>query len=216
MRYVLGLSLCYHRYHKDARLRIFADDYLVEEIELSQDIKLKTMQYGDRPFSSFNQRPSNYSRVFIIPEKLFVFYIDEKYLKKKLRIEVQNDQNNHTNGFMTDWAWLSFYRMFLIPECLLECENWERIERFDSWLDNLPPYKYFPVTPLHKDMRLISSASKWKSRELLQHQIGGSFVMEIPFTRKRNIVHLGRLRPGKIGIDINLARFLCLFDLLNT
>ena len=147
MRYVFGLCFTYHRYHHDARVRIFADEHLVDEFQLSEDIKLKVKAYVNRPFSSFNQHPSNYSRIFFVPEKLFSFTIDEKYLTKNIRVSVKNDSNNYTNGFMSEWSWINFKFIFLIPECLLELENWQRLERVDSWADGLPPYRCFPVIP---------------------------------------------------------------------
>ena len=34
-------------------------------------------------------------------------------------------------------------------------------------------------------------------------------------SKKYKIKHLGKLKPGKLEIDLNMARFLCLFNMLN-
>ena len=46
MKYVLGLLFQYKRYKKNARIRIFSDDVLVDEITLDQDIGYSVSRIG--------------------------------------------------------------------------------------------------------------------------------------------------------------------------
>ena len=46
MKYVLALSFFYKQYKKDATVRIFADDLLIDELRLDRDIGVKAMISG--------------------------------------------------------------------------------------------------------------------------------------------------------------------------
>ena len=46
MKYVLGLLFQYKRYKKNARIRIFSNDVLVDEITLDQDIGYSVSRIG--------------------------------------------------------------------------------------------------------------------------------------------------------------------------
>ena len=45
MSYILGLLFTYSRYKHDAVVRIYADGHLVDELCLSDDIKIKAFNY---------------------------------------------------------------------------------------------------------------------------------------------------------------------------
>ena len=49
MSYILGLLFTYSRYKHDAVVRIYADDHLVDELCLSDNINLKAFNYKDMP-----------------------------------------------------------------------------------------------------------------------------------------------------------------------
>ena len=103
MPYTLGVSIEYYKYKHDAIMRIFTDDRLIDEVSLDNHIKLKCINLQGVPDTRYDVGPYNTSRVMFVPEKIFSFRIDEQYLKKKLRIEIKNDNNNYTNGFITDY-----------------------------------------------------------------------------------------------------------------
>ena len=138
MSYILGLLFTYSRYKHDAVVRIYADDHLIDELCLSDNINLKAFNYKNMPilegkWESIRDNYGEYSPVLFLPEKLFLFEIEEKYLNSTVRIEVQNNHNNYTNGFMTKYAYVNFHRVFLIPNFLMKLENWLVLqERFDT------------------------------------------------------------------------------------
>ena len=112
MSYMLGLLFSYSRYKHDAVVRIYADDHLVDEIRLTDNINLKAFNYGDMPiwegvWESIRDNYGEFSRVLFLPEKLFLFEIHEKYLNSAVRIEIDNNHNNYTNGFMTKYAYVN-------------------------------------------------------------------------------------------------------------
>ena len=131
MSYVLGMSFEYHRYHRDAIIKVYADDQLVDEFSLTKDIKLKTVDISRLPPASDKIGPQNFTRIEIIPEKLFLFEIAERFLHDRIRIEVENSYNNHTNGFMTEYAYVKFCHLFVVPKCLLQYKTWTELPLFD-------------------------------------------------------------------------------------
>jgi hypothetical protein len=202
MSYTLGLLFEYYRYRHDAIVRVYADDCLVDELSLSSDINMKcTNNVG--PLANRLIGPTNETPVLFTPEKLFLFEIDERHLCNRIRIEVQNNHNNHTNGFMTKFSYVKFEWIFLLPSCLLEHNNWMRLlqrsERsgvgsYTAEVEKFPP----PSTPG------------------IKHIMGGSFSMDIPLSRKHGVIHLGRMRPGRLEFNEEFSRVLWAFGQLNT
>ena len=199
-------------------VRIYVDDCLVDELSLSSDINLKTTANGLAggqlaPVAG----PRNNTPVLFIPEKLFLFEIDERHLCNRIRIEVQNKHNNHTNGFMTKFSYLKFHNIFLFPSCLLEHKRWRRIiDRLDGWVSDEDENNrcMFPHRPFADEITLQPDTRQEKEH-WLWHILGGSFSMEIPLIRKHGLVHPGRLRTGKLQLQKDLARLLWAFGQLN-
>ena len=218
MSYTLGLLFEYYRYRHDAIVRVYADDRLLDELSLSSDINMKcTEDAGDMLNNRFIG-PKNKTHVMFMPEKLFLFEIDERHLCNRIRIEVQNDHNNHTNGFMTKFSYVKFYEILLVPSCLWEHDNWIRL-RERCRKSNQPTMTHmpnvFPSELVPHDITLrptpLQNNENWRG-----HILGGSFSMEIPLSRKHGITHLGRLRPGRIYFNRMLSRVLWAFGQLNT
>ena len=216
MSYILCLFFKYHRYKRDAVMRVFADDHLIDEISFCNDIKIKCHNHVDYPGQSIG--PKNTSEVLFLPEKIFLFEIDEYYLNDRIRIEVKNDNNNYTNGFMTEFSYLKFYEIFLFPKCLLEYKNWKSLyERFGGQVDvNGPEGQPWSMSPTRHDIVIRSNIMK-KQIHWLEHVLGGSFSLDVPLSRKYGIVHPNRLPPKKMYLDrySRVKKILWGFDLIN-
>ena len=213
MHYIFGLSFEYHRYRRDAVLKVYADDHLVDEVNLSESINLRTVNLHGCP--QVYQGPNNYSRVRIIPEKLLLFEIKEQYLHSDIRIDVQNDNNNYTNGFMTNSSHIKFHRMFLVPSCLLQDSDWmKKLRRFHSPVD-CADHSFFPNGPSPEE---IVTKFDPKSKDILwrNSNIGGNFTLKIRLSRKHHLVHLGRPKPGRMSTAWPIIWDLWAFDQLNT
>jgi len=222
MNYVFGMLFQYHRYRHPALMRVYADDHLVHEMTLEKDIKLKVLNWQDLPFPLADRYPvSNISRVKILPEKLYLFEINEKYLNKKISVEVINNQNNHTNGFMTEYSSITFHEMFLIPVSLLDFDNWKRIilarrDPFGMFADSNTTYFPKILGELeHNEYKVEQSTNEWK-HPLEEHQRGGSFKFSMSLTRKYRLVHIGKFKRGKtLAIYTEPAKILWSFQALN-
>lgn len=219
MNHLLGLSFEYHRYHRDAVMRIYADDYLIDEFSLDRDIKLTSCNINDMPEYTSRIGPSYYSRVTFFPDTMFMYEINEKYLTDRIRIEVRNDQNNHTNGFMTEFAYFRFYRIWLMPKRFLKYASWKRIDQFDTF-NNKKQFPYVPTSEYNgslNDIKVVSSASEWPEGSFLGKKIGGSFTIDMPVYKKHKMIHLThKVPPGKMGINWTTFRMLWGFKTLNT
>ena len=145
MKYILFLAFEYKHYKKPATIELFADDLLIDSIELKESIRRKdgewkhpyeTPEYdpvpkqrstqgggnGQAHTNQFEFRDEKYKRwihwvnKWSVCEKFFTFEIDESVLKNKLTLNVINNSNNYTNGFMTKFSWFKFDIVGLIPK----------------------------------------------------------------------------------------------------
>ena len=208
MQYVIAMLFEYFRYKRDATVRIYADDHLVDEIYLNDDIKLRVTDEGNSTQDN-TPGPYNHCAVRIFPEKLFIFQIDEKFLRSHIVIEVFNDNNNNTNGFMTKWSWLRFNFVYLIPCFFMEAKNWKMLNRFRSddrgnrWPSNVDP------------TGLVYTKNKPDEPYFFFNKRGGNFAVKIPLSKKHKIIHLGKPAPGRLFLNTMPARILDAFGTLN-
>jgi hypothetical protein len=221
MPHVLGFAVEYKKYLGDAVIRIFSDDHLVEELVLDQDINVKTVLYNKEWVLGFDLDPTR-SYNIDTPEKIFLFHIDEKYLCDNIRIEVNNDNSNYSNGFMSKWSYINIHSLFLIPDFMLEGKNWLVFwHRFNGKIpstqkDGRALSRRWPPHPLpdHK-IELVQTNNPWEG-DFLGHARGGSYSIKIPLSRKHKIIHLGKPRPGFLRIHIRIALLLRVYKVLNT
>ena len=216
MSHVLVLSLEYFWYKKDATIRVYADDRLAEEITLSDHIKLKTVDCDAAWRENDIIGPKNWCQVIIVPDKLFLIRIHEKYLRNHIRIEVINNFNNYSNGFMTKFAYVKFHDVFIVPECALRTNIWNLIEYYDKKTIthhsrfNQP---YWPHRPISLDMTSKHSSLAENFSKI--SKIGGDFSIKIRLHRKHNLIHLGVTGPGRFMIHWFYIRLLWAFKAIN-
>ena len=212
MSYMLCLLLEYQRYKHDAIVRVYADDRLVDEITLSNDIKLKVFNYVDMPNSFIG--PVNRSKIEIRPEKMFMFEIDERHLTRRIRIEVQNNYNNYSNGFVTKFSKIRLFGILLFPKCLFDDKNWDRVYKRQGNQDAYPSTSSpFPWPPHNDDV--VLRPYERNGEDWLNYILGGNWSLEFPITKKYGLLHPSRRPPRKIYLDGLLRRVLWGFRLLN-
>ena len=93
MKYTLGLVFQYYKMKDAGTVRIYADDMLVDEFSLTKNIGMKAVCVDKFPAYSRRITVPNRSRVLIMPDTIFLFEIAEEHLKKKITVEVENDNN---------------------------------------------------------------------------------------------------------------------------
>jgi|TARA_B100001093_G_scaffold477895_1_gene505586 hypothetical protein len=200
MNYVFALQFEYHRYQQDALIKIYVDNFLFDTIRLSKDIKLKTIAdeaLPPKPEYIKYPGPKNYSAIHIVPEKIFLFDIDERYLRRSIRIEVENDYNNHSNGYMTNFAYIRLHAMALMPDFILEQKNWSLFENFRDLPGKAMRAQNWPKTPYNDEIKVTSEKKEYK-KGLYFMKKGGNFQIEVPLHKKHGIIHPGNRPMGKL------------------
>lgn len=216
MSYLLGLCFTFKRYRNNANMRIYADDHLVDEFLLDRDIKLRLIDKSKTAIYRAIHGPMNFTWVAFVPENILLFEINEAYLRKNIRIEVTNDNNNYTNGWISKHSYITWHDIFLIPDSLLDYKNWQ------PFLQKLEgeTYDYSEPFPINKKALLYTfvvrhSSNAWDD-DLFNHSRGGSFCIEIPVYEKNNIIRLGRYLPEeKIYYDYDPLNILSVYKQLN-
>ena len=211
---MLGLLFEYERYKHDAVVRVYADDRLVDEISLSKDIKVKVFNYAGMPNSFIG--PLNRSKIDIRPEKMFMFEIDEQYLHSRIRIEILNNYNNYSNGFVTKFSKIRLFGILLFPKCLFDDKNWDRVYKRqgnqDAYSSGSTPFPWWG--PHHEEVVLRPYGLK-QGEDWLHYTLGGNWSLEFPISRKFGLIHPSRRPPRRIYLDGLLRRVLWGFGLLN-
>lgn len=278
--YVLGLSICFRSYkNKQAQLRIFSGDKLIDEITLTSDINLRTFTehesiasrhfYGattdpkidayrdyqnklikkvktnlrtykqehdldrdDKELLGFDlmrgqNEPRIRKRTYRLPEKLFLYDIDEKNIGEKITIECTNHNNNYTNGFMTQTSYYQFFDIFLIPKSFLEkgslkeiltrllknghCENITKqdIQTNNTW-PSAKKVKYRGTTFSERGQKQ-ALGSIWGI------PLGGHFYLDIDVVKKHKILLLSDKAnsKGRYLVDFVILIIIVYFDLIN-
>lgn len=147
MSYVLCLGFNLKLYKKNPTVRVFINNSFIDQFEI-KDIftseepgRLHTKEFLNlhKQHSKLNNVPVSYvmykNTKYIDPKTFLIFFeIDKSCLAKNtnnLKIEVFNDDNNYTNGFMTKSTYISLTTCMLIPkETLVNYE--ETIDQYES------------------------------------------------------------------------------------
>ena len=164
MKYVLGLLFKFKYYKNPANIKIFSNNHLIDEIDLTEDINMKNITPTLKEVLAFNQmrKLANYTDTswhkelhyntmndlkMQIPKKVFVYTLDETILQNSIKIEITNNNTNYSNGFMTKWSSFIFHNIFLIPTYYLNIKNYNLfLERQVQIIKNIPNYP-FNLTP---------------------------------------------------------------------
>jgi len=195
MKYVLGLLFEYKYYKNPANIKIFSNNQLIDDIDLTEDINLKNIQIADDNISLYNWckkwrgltvEGTDSASELQIPDKSFIYTLDETIVKNSIRIEVTNNNTNYSNGFMTRWSSVTFHEIFLIPTYYLNFENYSAFaEKNRQIKNNIPKYPIIPTETysliwpnegrIVKNGKLMASTANWR-----KWKKGGSFSFELP------------------------------------
>lgn len=134
MKYILGLAFTYNFYKKPVVIRLSSDNIMIDEIVLTESIGRRnggnTAWVAEPiPEKWLSQRKDDdlmykkwkhFGTKIDLCEKIFLYEIDESMLGSQLTLDVSNDHNNFTNGFMTRFSYLEFDMVFLMPKKYFE------------------------------------------------------------------------------------------------
>ena len=129
MSYILGIGLLYKKYKKNATIRIYINNNLIETYQLTQDIN--HIEIPTSIIKSFMKKLKRFNHNSLsipdliqikckIPKFLKLIEIEEEKLTGEVRIEVDNDDSNYTNGFMSKSSLIEPNFFILCPKELLK------------------------------------------------------------------------------------------------
>ena len=131
MNYILGIGLLYKKYKKNAVIKLYMDDKLLDIYDLEKDVDPITVsttvvERFKKKFTWFNRdwfdRPDVMKLKCKIPRFLKIIEIEEEKLAEagEFRIEVYNDDSNYTNGFMSKSSLIEPNFFILCPKELMK------------------------------------------------------------------------------------------------
>ena len=210
MQYVLGLSFLYKKFKTNAKIRVFSNGLMLEELILEKEIGLTEKKKHDC------RLPHSF------PNKLFLIEVNGDVLGDSIDIECENHDNNYTNGFMSKFSFVKFHSVFMFPKQVLDKDTHDRIfERGDDMrtFTSVPESK--TVWPVAVDMTEIKNNGKpmdLGEYGLYGLELGGSVVIKLPLIKKHNTIMFGvkEKAHGKFLIQTEAQNLIYHFDLLNT
>ena len=216
MKYVLGLGLRINqKYKKNPTVRVFIDESLIDEYEIDSDETLSPPMIIERLCYWFFRIPKN-NNIKTQPREIFfgqcpkhwkTYVIDDSIMKnsKKIRLVINNDDTNYTNGFMTNYTLLDLRHIFLLPCDFFKHFN-SNAKNFFQNINPIIPKKYKGIANFGAYHGIKSQERggsvknilgypypfryRWQSNST-QHgdfdSVGGSGVLTLDLCRKNNI-----------------------------
>lgn len=184
MKYILGLAIAFKKYQKPINVKLFADDYLIDEFELDKNAEVQVFDQPDKDLLEFQSQCDvgdemphsklNYHRLYEINGDL---------LNKKIIIDIKCTDNNYTNGFMTKNAMIQLHQLWLAPKILYDNIDWwkkadQKSHEAEKKLNLVTRCLDYPFalnyTLIQPDKRIVNG----------QHWIGGNILAEVPIRKK--------------------------------
>ena len=185
MKCVLGLLFYYKRYKKKCTMRVYSNNTMLEEISLEEDIVPVHKRF-------INDKGKDELRP--LPKKLFLIELNADQIKNDITIECDNNDNNWTNGFMSNFSYIEFDAIFLLPKNFFQNNTAEIIfsrptkdKHVRIWTLSDTESKVWPLA--FNGVELYTNGQKQKVPETLYGtKLGGKILIKMPITKKHNTV----------------------------
>jgi len=182
MKYLLMLSFLCEVYRKQPRARIFLNDQLLDEHSIDQNTSTWTKEPLNLQKKTFAERCNHRGKYVYDRCKKFELDIPSEVDDVTIKIEIRNDDNNYTNGFMTRCTLVSLYQFYLIPLNKKFTDRTKEIfhKRFIKYYAYWRANKQI-ISDLSYHTKWIDQASQKELRLDWMHMQGssGSYVCEL-------------------------------------
>ena len=206
MKYIFGLLFEYEYYKNPANIKIFFNDHLIDDIDLTESINTRDIPFDISSWDYVDddtRTDKTWDGILQIPEKVFVYTLDETIIQNSIKIKVTNNNSNYTNGFMTKWSSFEFHGIFLMPACYLNYKAYDEINvEQTNAKANIPDYPTAPEamyslqwpgeSRVVRDGEFITDGAD--KENWTRHTKGGSFSMEFPiieYIHKKGLKMIG-------------------------
>jgi hypothetical protein len=210
MKYLLVVGFACDVYKQEPRVRLFFNDQLIDEFCIPHHDDKKNLIY---PSSNLKHLLEPYSEKIEIEHlqkklPLLRFYeieVDNKLQQALIRIDVDNDDNNYNNGFMTKSTHLQFKVLSLLPAdrkiyewFALKSQNQRLTDKF-AWYRRKLYNTFFSLidnlTWIGKNRQKFTNITS-SPDGIYTNTIGGSGSLHCELIKKYGIL-LGRSRRPK-------------------
>lgn len=239
MQYVLGVGFICNKYKQNPKVRIFADDVFIDEYEINEHdpventLTIDRLRYwfpdwqAARPWPSLEKMKRNGDTTMVRtipkrdqwPKQWKIYTLDETTLqnKKQIKLEIDNNDSDYTNGFMKRSTIIDLRHVFLLPVDLLDyyCSD---AKKFFTGLRKVIPSKYEGVGEVNTFYERLGYKGypfpfeyKWHgvSKNPYMDTVGGSGLMLLDLCQKNGVImfdtqdeqlkHVMLLDHGKFG-----------------
>ena len=243
MKYLLVFAFVYKHFKGKFDIKIFSDEQLIDTIVLDKDVqwqikdKSKTFEkYTDSvAFSRYfekqgtevceNEYCLNYKNDHgtlgegcvenNMPERVWVYEIDEGLLGDAIRVEIDDSNSNYTNGFMTKSNLFMIDNVFLFPKKFFRSKRkLQKLSRFNykDW-----PRKRKTITRLPDTQHNVvswpgSGFVRVGNKMHIHTWMGGRKKIHIPLLKKFNTF---MLHPKKDMVESKISEFCFNFKFLD-
>lgn len=234
MKYILGISLNFQHFKGDTKIKIFSDDFLIDDMILNKSIATQpSFSYYPDLTDTINFTTKKSRMPVDLPERIFLFEIDEAIIGDKIWIEIDDQNSNYTNGFMTRSNMINLHQVFLLPKSLLKKDNFnklgklfrKRFKKYDDLSDQLFKKGIFDC-----DAEFNASAIDWpfcyrfykseNHEEVEEAWLGGTNKIYVHVRKKFGVKHLwpGSRNSKKatvMGLPVWFATYCEKYGLIN-
>lgn len=218
MKYIISLGFCFIKYKRPMQVKV-SSTQMIDDFLLSEDIPehdnpvvwpentfdeefyrrfLKSREAGEIPYRS-------------IPNKFFFYEVNEHMLGENLIIDVNCQDNNYTNGFMTETSLHKLRMTSILPKKFLTlyCGSKGKhraIQRlYQRSYKSIPPFDdTIPTWPYYRKNWKIESKTQELDKKLTQDDatgvwLGGKIKYTIPIIKKFGIKMLDPYHKKRHG-----------------
>tara|TARA_X000000950_G_scaffold286077_1_gene393885 strand:+ start:2225 stop:2962 length:738 start_codon:yes stop_codon:yes gene_type:complete len=234
MKYILGISLTFEHFKGETKIKIFCDNTLIDDIILDKTIKTEPAFSYYPDINQTSEFVSIQSKMPVdLPEKIFLYEIDDAILGDKLSFEIEDENSNYTNGFMTRSNLLMFHQVFIMPKILLEKNNFNklgklfrnRFKKYDAIADAMDAKgivgENAELNATAIDWPFYNKFYKTDSQDLhINTWFGGTTEIYMKIRKKFGIKHLwpGRAHSNNavvMGLPVWFATYCHKYGLIN-
>lgn len=210
MRYLLVVGFACEVYRREPRARIFVGDTLIDEFyilphrtSVFTSDKFFLNRYILQPFSV--QELLNFNTKDLPLLKFYEIGIKKKCNRLELRIDIENNDSNATNGFLTKSTLIKLEKLFFFPYSKKILSHLNQIKTKNRISNNYAWYK----RTKHSIFSIIRNV-KWygNNKKLIDSSngfekipIGGSGYFHCELFKKYGIFITQSIKPHRFHLD---------------
>jgi len=203
MKYLLVVGFFCNVYKVEPKVRIFLNDILIDEITVEHQDKIYST--GETHILDILPQPEFKKRF----PKLLIYNvdIDDNWKKIKLKLDIENNDSNYSNGFMTKSTLLILDCLFLLPEnknLYLKFKNWRTKKMISA------DYAWFCSHNRHLFNYATSLYWNQNERRKLEPSecVGGSGCFECELHKKYKIFMPDLPQPYRFNLQEQLIEYI--------